>query len=214
MAQDIFEKQAREKLAHREIQPSNQSWNRLEQLLDQQEQPKKRFFYWWIAASIVGIFILVNFFDSSETNEESLPTKVVVKELKQTETSIKTMGQPDLIPSSPNVTSKNHSVAIVQPEMIKKTIPTSTRSEGDRIHQEVKVTEDIVANQNVVKSSEIQLNEKPAITSATKIKVDPNLLLSQVDGELELSFREKVIAKVNQNYQTVKVALANRNNQE
>jgi len=38
--------------------------------------------------------------------------------------------------------------------------------------------------------------------------------LSQVDGELELSFREKVIAKVNKNYQTVKVALANRNNQE
>ena len=47
-----------------------------------------------------------------------------------------------------------------------------------------------------------------------KIQVDPSSLLSQVDGELELSFREKVIAKVNKNYQTVKVALANRNNQE
>jgi hypothetical protein len=47
--------------------------------------------------------------------------------------------------------------------------------------------------------------------SETAVKVNPNTLLSQVDGELELSFREKVINKVNKNYQTVKVALANRN---
>ena len=52
------------------------------------------------------------------------------------------------------------------------------------------------------------------IQKKQKIQVDPSSLLSQVDGELELSFREKVIAKVNKNYQTVKVALANRNNQE
>ena len=47
--------------------------------------------------------------------------------------------------------------------------------------------------------------------SRTTVKVNPNALLSQVDGELELSFREKVINKVNKNYQTVKVVLANRN---
>jgi len=47
-----------------------------------------------------------------------------------------------------------------------------------------------------------------------KIKVNANDLLNQVDGELEQSFREKVITKVNKNYQTVKVALANRNQQE
>jgi hypothetical protein len=47
--------------------------------------------------------------------------------------------------------------------------------------------------------------------SKTAVKVNHNTLLSQVDAELELSFREKVINKVNKNYQTVKVALANRN---
>ena len=47
--------------------------------------------------------------------------------------------------------------------------------------------------------------------SKFKIKVNPNTLLTQVDGELELSFREKVIHKINKNYQTVKVALAKRN---
>jgi hypothetical protein len=43
------------------------------------------------------------------------------------------------------------------------------------------------------------------------IAVNASNLLSQVDAELEPSFREKVIVKINKNYQTVKVALANRN---
>ena len=44
-----------------------------------------------------------------------------------------------------------------------------------------------------------------------KVKVDAGSLLSQVDGELELTFREKVIRTVGKNYKNVKVALANRN---
>lgn len=52
------------------------------------------------------------------------------------------------------------------------------------------------------------------VQQKNKVKINANDLLSQVDGELELSFREKVINKVNKNYQTVKVALANRNVEE
>jgi hypothetical protein len=55
------------------------------------------------------------------------------------------------------------------------------------------------------KSFEKENKPKPVV------HVKQSNLLSQVDGELELSFREKVISKVNKNYQTVKVALANRN---
>jgi len=49
------------------------------------------------------------------------------------------------------------------------------------------------------------LNQKPVV------HVNASNLLSQVDGELELSFREKIINKVSKKYQTVKVALSNRN---
>ena len=45
------------------------------------------------------------------------------------------------------------------------------------------------------------------------VKVNASNLLSEVDNELELSFREKVIRKIDKNYKTVKVALANRNQQ-
>lgn len=47
--------------------------------------------------------------------------------------------------------------------------------------------------------------------SDSKVKVNANSLLSQVDGELDLTFREKVFKKVSKNYKEVKVALANRN---
>ena len=56
-----------------------------------------------------------------------------------------------------------------------------------------------------------QKNEK-IFNQKTKVNVNANSLLSQVDGEIELTFREKVIKSVNKNFQTVKVALANRNN--
>lgn len=45
----------------------------------------------------------------------------------------------------------------------------------------------------------------------SKISIKPNDLLSQVDGELELTFREKVIQSVSKNFKSVKVALENRN---
>lgn len=43
------------------------------------------------------------------------------------------------------------------------------------------------------------------------VKVNANTLLSQVDGELEQSFRQKAINRISKNYQEIKVALANRN---
>lgn len=49
------------------------------------------------------------------------------------------------------------------------------------------------------------------IKKKLKIKVNVNDLLNQVDGELELLFREKMILKINKNYQIVKVVVVSRN---
>ena len=48
-------------------------------------------------------------------------------------------------------------------------------------------------------------------TKKPSVKVNANTLLSQVDGELEQSFRQKAINRISRNYQEVKLALANRN---
>lgn len=52
---------------------------------------------------------------------------------------------------------------------------------------------------------------KQSANQKKTIKVDARDLLSQVDGEVEYTFREKVFTKVNKNYQEIKVALVNRN---
>lgn len=52
---------------------------------------------------------------------------------------------------------------------------------------------------------------KQLANKKTTIKVDAKSLLSQVDGEVEYTFREKVFTKINKNYQEIKVALVNRN---
>ena len=54
---------------------------------------------------------------------------------------------------------------------------------------------------------------KQSVNQKSVVKVDAKSLLSQVDGELEMTFREKVINKVSKNYKEVKVALTNRNNE-
>jgi hypothetical protein len=59
--------------------------------------------------------------------------------------------------------------------------------------------------------ADLDKTAKQSTSKKATMKVDARNLLSQVDGELELTFREKVINKVNKNYKEVKVALANRN---
>lgn len=86
-----------------------------------------------------------------------------------------------------------------------KTIETSQKNEIQNIEKPINnIPQQIVANVDQVAQNSI---------SNSKIKVDANSLLSQVDGELELSFREKVIKKIDKNYKSVKQALANRNQQ-
>jgi low affinity Fe/Cu permease len=56
-------------------------------------------------------------------------------------------------------------------------------------------------------------NAGKKVNTKSNVKVDAGTLLSQVDGELEFTFREKIINKISKNYKEVKVALSNRNNE-
>jgi diacylglycerol kinase family enzyme len=63
-----------------------------------------------------------------------------------------------------------------------------------------------------IESKEVIAQNESKATTSSKVTVSANSLLSQVDGELDLTFREKVFKKVSKNYKEVKVAVANRNN--
>ena len=79
-------------------------------------------------------------------------------------------------------------------------------------------TQIVVGKQKTSKSDESLLADldksvKESTNKKSSLTVDAKSLLSQVDGEVEYTFREKMLKKINKNYQEVKVALANRNNE-
>ena len=70
MAPMKYEDQLKDKLEQRTIQPSSDAWQKLNDKLDANKSKKnnKGFWYLGIAASIVGILLITNVFDNSNTN--------------------------------------------------------------------------------------------------------------------------------------------------
>lgn len=228
MEPNKFETQFREKLNSREIKPSEMAWNKLDAMLSVSEKPKRKNFSWiYIAASFIGFLLIGTAYFSQIVNSENQKNNVVIQQPDTTnatkihvadvnsntedeksiatsvvrKSTLKSITSPVLKEESIILKNNSNQNAVVQVSIInqkseQKTIRSQTAA--------VKVDELLTAVENVPKSAN-QLNQKQVV------HVNASNLLSQVDGELELSFREKVINKVSKNYKTVKVALANRN---
>jgi hypothetical protein len=130
--------------------------------------------------------------------------------------------------SDSNSVSAKSEIKIAQKEEIQEQqIPIITRGFADRLERSGK--NQIInqkAEQQVVlrKSKYVNVDEllasvdplskkKNSSIQQSNVKVNSNELLSQVDGELELSFREKALKVVNQKIKTATVALSNRNSE-
>lgn len=237
MEPNNFEKDFREKLNHRKIEPSEKAWDRLDAMLSvaEKKKPKKDRKWLYIAASVVGFLLVGTFFFNQKKDIEKAPkntvviekntrkdsvvkptvkstgpvkTEIAVSEKTATEHSIQK--ETNLNPKS-NKTLKNESQQLAESSIIIK-----NNQEKQSINNKTSVAE-ISKKETVdqlLESAEKTVVAENAVKPKAKLKVNANDLLNQVDGELELSFREKMITKVNKNYQTVKVALANRNQQE
>jgi hypothetical protein len=227
MEQNKLENEFKNKLNQREINPSEKSWDRLDAMLTVAEEKKSKSSYSWIyiAASILGFVFLGTFFFTQSNNNGTIESNEVVIENNQKAEPIQ--NGITIVPLNP----KSESTVVVSE--VKKVNRNSRDTNRILINQvaqnsnsdslipilEKKLTNqkteqlassstsDIIVEKMLAEVQPISKEEN----SKFKIKVNPNTLLTQVDGELELSFREKVINKVNKNYQTVKVALANRN---
>ncbi|MRX66934.1 hypothetical protein SAMN06265349_102863 [Flavobacterium resistens] len=244
MEPNNFEKDFREKLNKREIEPSNKAWDRLDAMLSVAEEKKptvrlrslqdssKKWLY--IAASVVGFLLVGTFFFNQKENAVETPKNtVVVKETAKDSAEkpiLNDMNSSKIEIAVSEKTSdeisnkeeksnnqktdkinKNESNQIAESSIIIK-----NNQEKQSINNQTTIAE-TPKKENVdqlLDSAEKTIVAENSTKPKAKIKVNANDLLNQVDGELEQSFREKVITKVNKNYQTVKVALANRNQQE
>ena len=82
MEPNKLEKQIREKLNAREIDPSTSSWNRLDAMLSvaENKKPKRNFKWLFVAAGIVGFaFIGLFFMNQEKTNSEINNNQTVVE---------------------------------------------------------------------------------------------------------------------------------------
>ncbi len=227
MEQNKLENEFRNKLNQREINPSENSWDRLDAMLTvaEEKKPIRRYSWIYIAASILGFaFLGTFFFNQSDKNVTVGSDEVVIENNQNVEPKKEVLSiipldsKPESIAEMSEVKkvdrNSRDSNSIIQNQVAQKSNSDSLipMIEKRQFNQK---TEQFASSNRNDKSvddmlAEVQTTSK-ADNARTSVKVNPNALLSQVDEELELSFREKVINKVNKNYQTVRVALANRN---
>lgn len=219
MELDNFEQHAKEKFSNREITPSAQAWSRLAAMLSEQEKPKKNFNWWYVAASFAGLLLTGTlFFKQPKVINIKTPLQQVV---------IQSTKNNDSVVIEPSANTQNKKL-VESPIVLVAHVSNNSNSTNKNTIQEVSINNQINTINNIV-SSTVENNVANQVVATVsenvqvlpiglhknpKVQVDPASLLAQVDEELELSFREKVIVKVNKKYQTVKSALANRNNQE
>jgi hypothetical protein len=100
MAPINLEDNLKEKLEHRELQPSANAWERLSDRLDENSTKNKSKRFWWIgmAASFIGILLIASFLFNANGNKNIEPvivdTEAIQNEETKTEVS-ESIDEPD-----------------------------------------------------------------------------------------------------------------------
>ena len=228
MQSNKLEKQIQEKLNARTIAPTAKSWDRLDAMLSVQEEkkPRKGFLWLYIAASFFVFFGLGVFLFNSDKNIEINTQNPVLVAVDKTIDSVeKNKAEEILIESQQPVVVQNEINLSKSVNSIKekttifnksnsvqendnKANPTynlqpTTSSAYKYISPENLLAE--VQNEKKNLSSESNVSKKPSV------KIDANALLSKVEKELDESYRETTLDKLNKNFNAVKSAIVNRN---
>jgi len=240
MEPNKLEKQFKELLSSREIKPSEKAWRKLDSMLTTaNKKPKRNFKWFYVAASFIG-FLLVgtiyfNRFESEETNKD-IP--VVLEE----KTEVKNLDEQEIIKKG--VFQRQNQKEVAKEETVityannQKNHPNKFKDKEEEVLTITKVNENnITVNSSGDKNdkltsknkyiSEEQLlaevsgakfektaNEKTIESTSKAITVNPNDLLLNAETELDQSFRESALDRLNKNFKAVKTVLANRNYKE
>ena len=222
MEPNKFETQIREKVSAHEITPSDSSWERLDAILsDKIESKSNRNFIWIpVAASLlisIGLFFNTNGLrdftkdkgvravanSTNSTKNHTVEKSTAIKVLPQEKrVAISSVNQSHLIKQTSvkmRIGKMNGSISQIQNRISSNEKEIESKTQNTLVESE----KDNEKGIRVSILKQVPVNEK--------IKVDANSLLSEVDRELEQTFREKVITKIGKNYQEIKVVLVTRN---
>ena len=226
MEPNKIDNQIREKLNAREFQPSAQAWDRLDAMLtvSEEKKPKKGYGWFFVAASTI-LFLGLGFFifNSNETTEINNSVPVVTtssKAIDSVETNIINVISVEnvksvLVQNEENISKKEKRNIkpvetldlINEKNIIQENPATITQHPSPSTYKYVS-PENLLAE---VQTGEKVITSDKKISPKTKMKVDPNSLLTNVEKELDENYRETTLDKLNRKFQDAKSALVNRN---
>ncbi len=218
-----FEEEIRNKLNEREIQPSAAAWTKLEGMLSAEDKPRRRFPWWYVAASVLGFLLVGTVYFSLKKNPfENQKNEVVI--------------QQELIPENKSIVLDSLSLKKEQesyPEkvlndkksdfyVVNKESEIRKKDSNKIITEKVLIENKLIQEESTIPTKGITVEELLARVdksarmrnnqdSELKVHVNPNELLQQVETDLEPTFRQRVFSKVAENYEKVKGAVVNRN---
>lgn len=233
MKKSVIENQFKEKISEREITPSKASWDRLDAMLTVAEKPKRSFKWLYVAASLLGFLLIGNLYFNQNNEERFIANDTIVvnepkviPEIKETPANINLAKKEEV-----TKVSEVQLASIVTKSKVDSNSVLSNKIENQVTEKEIVQEQQIPiinqkTEQKIVPTKPMYVNadellasvdnaspKKSSAVAKTNVKVNSNELLTQVDGELDLTFREKAIKTVNQNFKAVKLALSNRNSE-
>jgi hypothetical protein len=223
-----LDKNIKNKLNAREIQPSANSWDRLDAMLSLEEKPKKIAFpFYYVAASVIFALGLTFWFTNQNneiiipqnngiviTNEntslefdtiENSSQEVIVKDeinrvvLAQQENNLADKNAPKVL------LNKKKSIVV---ESSKLTVSENKIQKTNEVNRLVSPEKLLASVESGVQDETSIIVSKP---NKSSVKVNPNSLLSSVEGEIDEEYRETTLDKLKRNFNQVKSAVANRN---
>ena len=228
MQSNEFDNQLQEKLNARTIAPSPKSWDRLDAMLSVQEEkkPRKGFLWLYVAASFFVFFGLgVFLFNSDENVEINTQNPVLVAVDKTIDSVEKNKAEEILIESQQPVVVQNEINLSKSVNSIKEKTTIFNKSnsvqENDNkanptynLQPTTSSAYKYISPENLlaeVQNEKKNLSSESNVSKKRSVKIDANALLSKVEKELDESYRETTLDKLNKNFNAVKSAIVNRN---
>jgi hypothetical protein len=249
METDKFEKHIKSQFKDREIQPSENAWEKISSELNSNTSKKKPVYLWMgIAASVmVLIGIALFYFNGSDDvneiqfevvdtyNKEALEEKKSTESVPFLEKEPEAVVKNDVEKINSGVAKKQESIKNIEIITVEDEIEVASveRAVPEKKGDELEISDDIINTKvaGIVAQLDV-LEQYSTVTDAevdsllkmaqqeilrekifkTDKSVDALALLTEVEGELDQSFRDQIFNSLKASFIKVRTAVADRNN--
>lgn len=234
---DKLEKHVKNSLNKRQINPSSKAWEKIESQLGDSKSRKQRLpIIWYAAAAIIGIILVSTMYRGSEAPEKEIQIvnaqddgiednekEINVVFDKKLDTANDPIKEEQLEVKQPLIFNDNINEEVAVQEPILDQNDSMAKNEQFIIDQKVNEVFAKVAlleNANsALTDAEVDSLLRAAQNEILTDKifedngtVDAMALLTEVEGELDRSFRDQLFEALKEGYTKLKTAVADRNN--